>query len=59
MERKCSECAYCPENWREKSQLPICNHPKADKRGLWAIYFECEGYRNVKCGEEKKFFESR
>lgn len=54
--KNCNDCKHCPVNWREMSQLPICDHPSAVKingKAVWSLYSVHGGH----CGEKLKHFE--
>jgi len=53
-EKDCRDCKHCPVDWKERSQLPLCAHPCADERVIWALYAE-----ESHCGYELKNFERR
>jgi hypothetical protein len=61
MSANCADCKHCPEDWMDKSQLPLCSHPdaersKIDGRLIWALYAtEPSGH----CGARQKHFELR
>lgn len=49
--KNCNECRHCVKNWREVSQLPLCQHPLADPRVIWAMYAIEDGH----CKNTKNF----
>lgn len=55
--KSCMSCKHCPENWREISQLPLCEHPNATRingKPVWALYSKEKGGH---CGGGLRNFE--
>ena len=63
---KCMECKYCPDNWRDFSQLPTCVHPTTlasgvfdHDKGIWALYpLQAKYFKNC-CGPRRQHFEPK
>ncbi len=52
---KCHVCKHCDSKWRDYSQLPICVHPEADTRKIWALYSLEKHCKNNVHFEQKEF----